>query len=227
MKKAKVLEHRMHSEITQKEKLLKNIEKVDALSMIYAPSHRQILLTEKDLTVSFEGQPLFTPINLAQSAGQITAITGPNGVGKSQLLEKIIQLVKNKNLNFSRVRQIYDDNRGDLKTFAYDHQLNYSLFLNNLRKLGMERAVFHQKIEDMSMGQQKKVELAKSLSQSAELFIWDEPLNYLDVFNHEQIEALLKTVKPALLVVEHDVTFVKNIADQVIELTPFNNDTSQ
>lgn len=71
------------------------------------------------------------------------------------------------------------------------------------------------------------MELAKSLSQSAELFIWDEPLNYLDVFNHEQIEALLKTVKPALLVVEHDVTFVKNIADQVIELTPFNNDTSQ
>lgn len=175
----------MYSEITEKEKLLKNIEKVDALSMIYAPSHRQILLTEKALTVSLEGRPLFTPINLVQSAGQITAITGPNGVGKSQLLEKIIQLAKSKHLNFSRVRQIYDDNRGDLNTFADDHQLDYSLFLNNLRKLGMERAVFHQNIENMSMGQQKKVELAKSLSQCAELFIWDEPLNYLDVFNQE------------------------------------------
>ena len=91
----------------------------------------------------------------------------------------------------------------------------------------MERTVFHQKIEDMSMGQQKKVELAKSLSQSAELFIWDEPLNYLDVFNHEQIETLLKTVKPALLVVEHDVTFVKNIADQIIALVPFKNVVSK
>ena len=91
----------------------------------------------------------------------------------------------------------------------------------------MERAVFHQNIENMSMGQQKKVELAKSLSQCAELFIWDEPLNYLDVFNQEQIEALLKTIKPALLVVEHDVTFVKNVADQIIELTPFNHDTSK
>jgi hypothetical protein len=57
MKKAKVLEHRMYSEITEKEKLLKNIEKVDALSMIYVPSHRQILLTEKALTVSLEGRP--------------------------------------------------------------------------------------------------------------------------------------------------------------------------
>ena len=139
----------------------------------------------------------------------------------------ISQKAKNKHLNFSRVRQIYDDNRGDLNTFADDHQLDYSLFLNNLRKLGMERAVFHQNIENMSMGQQKKVELAKSLSQCAELFIWDEPLNYLDVFNQEQIEALLKTIKPALLVVEHDVTFVKNVADQIIELTPFNHDTSK
>jgi lincosamide and streptogramin A transport system ATP-binding/permease protein len=177
--------------------------------------------------LAFEGRALFTPIDLQQNAGQITAITGPNGVGKSQLLEKLVSLAESKGLKISRVRQIYDDNRGDLATFAADHHLDYSLFLNNLRKLGMARTVFHQNIEAMSMGQQKKVELAKSLSQSAELFIWDEPLNYLDVFNQEQIEDLLKTVKPALLVVEHDVTFVKNVADQIIALTPFKNDVSQ
>ncbi|GAX47206.1 ribosomal protection-like ABC-F family protein [Pseudolactococcus reticulitermitis] len=227
MKKAKVLEHRMQSEISEKEKLLKNIEKVDTLSMVYQPSHHQRLLDERDLTVAFDGQPLFTPINLQQNAGQITAITGENGVGKSQLLKKLIGLAESQHLNISYVRQIYDDNQGDLKSFSDQHQLDYTAFLNNLRKLGMARTVFHQKIEDMSMGQQKKVELAKSLSQSAELFIWDEPLNYLDVFNHEQIETLLQTVKPALIVVEHDVTFVKNVADQMIELRPFKNETSQ
>ncbi|GAB2022642.1 ABC-F type ribosomal protection protein Lsa(A) [Pseudolactococcus yaeyamensis] len=227
MKKAKVLEHRMYSEITEKEKLLKNIEKVDALSMVYQPSHHQCLLDEENLTVCFNGQPLFTPINLQQNAGQITAITGQNGIGKSQLLQKLIGLAESKDLNISYVRQIYEDNQGDLKSFSDQHQLDYTAFLNNLRKLGMARTVFHQKIEDMSMGQQKKVELAKSLSQSAELFIWDEPLNYLDVFNHEQIETLLQTVKPALIVVEHDVTFVKNVADQVIELTPFKNETGK
>ena len=56
------------------------------------------------------------------------------------------------------------------------NQLDYTQFLNNLRKLGMERAVFTNRIEQMSMGQRKKVEVAKSLSQSAELYIWDEPL---------------------------------------------------
>jgi lincosamide and streptogramin A transport system ATP-binding/permease protein len=218
MKKSKVLEHRMTAEISEKEKLLKNLEKVDALSMAYQPTHHKRLLDEEDLTVVFDGHALFSPINLQQSAGQITAITGENGIGKSQLLRQVIALAESKHLKISYVRQIYEDNQGDLKSFSDQHQLDYTAFLNNLRKLGMEREVFAKKIEQMSMGQQKKVELAKSLSQSAELFIWDEPLNYLDVFNHEQIENLLKTVKPAMIVVEHDATFVKNVADTVIAL---------
>lgn len=218
MKKAKVLQQRMQSEIAEKEKLLKNIEKVDALDLTYVPTHRKILLDEAKLSVSFDGQPLFKPIRLQQTAGQITAITGKNGSGKSQLLKKLITIAEDKHLTLSCVRQTYEDNQGDLKTFAQAHQLDYSKFLNQLRKLGMPRDVLNQKIEHMSMGQQKKVELAKSLTQPAELFIWDEPLNYLDIFNHEQIETLLKTVHPAVILVEHDRHFINQIADQVIEM---------
>lgn len=90
--------------------------------------------------------------------------------------------------------------------------------LNNLRKLGMERDVFHNKIEQMSMGQRKKVELAKSLSQPAELYTWDEPLNYLDVFNQEQLEQLILNVKPAMLLVEHDQTFLDKVSTEIISL---------
>ena len=52
------------------------------------------------------------------------------------------------------------------------------------------------------------------MSQSAELYIWDEPLNYLDVFNHQQLEALILSVKPAMLVIEHDAHFMKKITDK-------------
>jgi len=96
--------------------------------------------------------------------------------------------------------------------------LDYSAFLNNLRKLGMERNVFQNRIEEMSMGQRKKVELAKSLAQEAELYIWDEPLNYLDVFNQKQLEDLLLQIKPTMLIVEHDQTFLKNVHAQQIAL---------
>jgi lincosamide and streptogramin A transport system ATP-binding/permease protein len=68
------------------------------------------------------------------------------------------------------------------------------------------------------MGQRKRVELATSLATPAPLFIWDEPLNYLDVFNREQLEEVIQSVQPTMLLVEHDETFLNNIATQVIKL---------
>ena len=121
----------------------------------------------------------------------------------------------------SFVRQEHDDNRGKLKDFVATKNIDYTLFLNNLRILGFERDVFLVDIENMSNGQQKKVELAASLGLMAELYIWDEPLNYLDVFNQQQIETMINKYKPTLLFVEHDEAFVKGIATKVIELQPF------
>ncbi|KFN90157.1 ATPase component of an ABC superfamily transporter [Tetragenococcus muriaticus PMC-11-5] len=121
-------------------------------------------------------------------------------------------------LSISYVRQNYEDNTGTLQEFAQAHHLSYEELLNNLHKLGVERKVFANRIEKMSLGQRKRVELAKSLATPAELFIWDEPLNYLDVFNHEQLEAVIQSVQPSMLVVEHEATFLKNIATNMIYL---------
>lgn len=48
--------------------------------------------------------------------------------------------------------------------------------------------------------------------------IWDEPLNYIDVFTRMQIEKLIETYRPTMLLVEHDVTFKEKIANKVIRL---------
>jgi lincosamide and streptogramin A transport system ATP-binding/permease protein len=217
MKKSKVLEARMDKEIAEKESLLKDIEHIDGLTMPYTPTHRKTLLELEEFTVGYDGQVLFAPISIKIARGQRVAIVGPNGSGKSSLLRTVIEALEPK-VTISVVRQIYDDNRGDLKTFAAASGIDYQTFLSNLKKLGMERHVFQQKIEDMSKGQQKKVELARSLSQAAELYIWDEPLNYLDVFNHEQIEDVILQVQPTLLVVEHDHHFIEEIATDIIDL---------
>lgn len=82
----------------------------------------------------------------------------------------------------------------------------------------MERYVFNNSIQDMSMGQRKKVELVKSLSQKANLYIWDEPLNYLDIFNQKQILKLLQDEKPTMFLIEHDDYFIKKISDKIVRL---------
>ena len=69
-----------------------------------------------------------------------------------------------------------------------------------------------------SMGQKKKVLLAASLCQQAHLYIWDEPLNYIDIYSRFQLEEVLLQYQPTLLFVEHDRKFTQTIATRVISL---------
>lgn len=96
--------------------------------------------------------------------------------------------------------------------------LDYTLFLSLLRQLDFERVQFVKPMEQYSEGQKKKVLIAASLLTSAHLYIWDEPLNYIDVFTRMQIEKLIETYRPTMLLVEHDVTFKEKIANKVIRL---------
>lgn len=87
-----------------------------------------------------------------------------------------------------------------------------------MRKLDFSREQFEKNMESYSAGQKKKVLLAKSLCQPAHLYIWDEPLNYIDVLSRLQIEDMLQACKPTMIFVEHDEAFRKNIATQNIQL---------
>ena len=60
--------------------------------------------------------------------------------------------------------------------------------------------------------------LAASLLTPAHLYIWDEPLNFVDVFSRMQIEQLLKTYRPTLLFAEHDRRFREEIGAESILL---------
>jgi len=227
MKRAKTIEHRMDAQLLEKENLLKDIEYVDPLTMNYQPAHHKRILTVEDFVLSYQDQPLFQKLSFELNQGQRIALAGQNGSGKSSIIRFLLnqfegesqgEILRPTNLKISYVRQNYEDNQGTLLEFSEEQGLNHQEFLNNLHKLGMERTVFQNRIEQMSMGQRKKVELAKSLAQPAELYIWDEPLNFLDVFNQEQLEKLIIAVKPTMLVVEHDQVFLENIATQVITL---------
>ena len=60
--------------------------------------------------------------------------------------------------------------------------------------------------------------LAASLSERAHLYVWDEPLNYVDVFSRMQLEELILEYRPSLLFVEHDRRFVEKVATRTVEL---------
>ncbi len=150
------------------------------------PTHQHQLIVAEKVQLGFE-QPLFEPISFTLHRGDRIAIVGENGSGKSTLIRALLGqfngisrgLLKLAPVSLSLVRQQYADNRGTLPDFAETHQLSREALLNNLRKLGMPRADFATPIEHLSMGQQKKVEVARSwqrlqrfTSGTSHLIIW-------------------------------------------------------
>ncbi len=107
--------------------------------------------------------------------------------------------------------------KGGIRAFCRERGLDESLFCAILRQLDLERGQFLKNMEDYSEGQKKKVLIAASLLTPAHVYIWDEPLNYIDVFSRMQIERLLLACQPTMLFVEHDVRFREQIATKTVE----------
>lgn len=139
------------------------------------------------------------------------------------LPDEIGELSVASNLVISYINQDTSFLHGSIKSFCAERNLEEALFCAILRQLDMDRVQFAKNMEDYSEGQKKKVLIAASLLTPAHLYIWDEPLNYIDVFSRMQIEKLILEYQPTMLVVEHDVRFREKIATQVLELDSQNN----
>lgn len=224
MKRSKVIESRHQSAITEKSKLLKNIESSEPLKISQPAFYKSRLVSLKNVTVFYGAHAVCRDISFDIETGDRVCISGSNGSGKSSILklicgERILyrgELSVGSGLIISYVPQSTSFLKGNLSDFARTSELNESLFKAILRKLDFSREQFGKDMSDFSGGQKKKVLIAKSLCEKAHLYIWDEPLNYIDIISRMQIEKLLLEFKPTILFVEHDNLFCKNVATKTI-----------
>ncbi len=224
--RGKAIEYRKNKAIEEKSKLLKNVEETEDLFLNNQSLNANILLDVKDLSVFYGKRKVFDGLTFTVNSGDKVAVLGQNGCGKSSLLKLItgedIQykgyFYKSGRLKISYVSQNYDYICGNLFDFAQISNIDRTKFLTLLTKLGVSKNHFDNKIQDFSAGQKKKVLIAKSLCEEANLYVWDEPLNYIDVISRIQIEELLKESDITLIFVEHDSAFVKNLASKIIRI---------
>lgn len=226
MKRSKTIEKRKQQAIEQKAVLLKNVETVNALKMNPEAYHLDILASFSETAVMYEDRAISRPVSLQVRTGDRVFIEGKNGSGKSSLLKLLAgeslehtgTVTIGSGLQISYVPQDTSYLTGTLAEFAEKNNLDESLFKTVLRKMDFERVQFEKDMKEFSGGQKKKVLIAKSLCERAHLYVWDEPLNFIDVYSRMQIEQLIEKFSPAMLLVEHDMAFRDAVATKVIEI---------
>lgn len=227
MKKSKNIENRQSSAIEEKSKLLRNVETQEALKLSPLAYHANTLASFTDISVRYGDRTILQDFSLEIKRGDRIALKGRNGSGKSSLIKLLLgqdiphvgSFTVGSNLLISYMPQDTSHLTGGLQAYAEAAGIDRTLFMAILRKLGFERVQFEKDMRALSEGQKKKVLLAKSLSESAHLYVWDEPLNYIDIQSRMQIEELLERYKPTMLFVEHDEVFLQKIATEICLLT--------
>ena len=241
--RVKVFEQRMEKNIREKEGLLNDVEQIRDLRLSPMTHFKDRLVETRDLSLQYKDaeKPVFTDLTFEIRNGERVFLNGRNGCGKTSLIKAILRsadetpgdgkegaadenllingtLLTAPHLKISYINQDTSHLHGDLRMHAFENGVDYSLFLAVLRQLALEQVQFDKNIEDFSEGQKKKVLIATSLLQPAHLYIWDEPLNYVDVFSRMQLEKLISEYQPSMLIVEHDVRFREKMATKVVEL---------
>lgn len=219
-KRAKAIRDRRQNALEEKQGLLRELEGQEKLALHILPTRRQALVRAEGLVADYGGGPVFPPVSLLLEPGDRLALTGPNGCGKSTLLALLAgeavphtgEVWRAGELVISRLPQDCSGLAGTLEDYAQAQGVDGDLMRAILRKLGFPRELLALPLEGYSQGQKKQAALAASLAKPAHLFLWDEPLNYLDILARRQLEDLLPACSPTMVLIEHDARFLRRVA---------------
>lgn len=224
MSLSKNLEQRNERKLEEKQSLLKDLEREQTLKITGSTHHDRTPVALKDVSIFRDGELIADGINLVVGQGQKISLQGANGCGKSTLIKYLTGADESitaegdihiaKGLKISYVGQDTSILKGCLYDIADDRGCDKTQFSTILVKMGFTKEMLYRDVEALSLGQKKFVMLALSLCEQADIYLWDEPLNYIDVYMRKEIERLIKNSDVTMLFVEHDKAFVDNVADE-------------
>lgn len=202
-------------------------------------------ITIRGLTKYFAGWPLYENFDLDIPKGKITSIFGPNGCGKSTLINMIAGLIPvdsgeilfdGKSLKETKIGYVFQNYREALFPWMRTiDNIAYPLKLAGKSKVEVDQrmaqlvASFDVKFDlnrypyELSGGQQQTASIMRSLAPNPEVLFLDEPFSALDfemtLFIREKLQEVFMQTGTTMMLVSHDLEEAVYLADQVLLLT--------
>ena len=195
----------------------------------------------KNLTKSYDEQFSLGEINLDIPSGQIIGLIGENGAGKTTLIKCLLNIIKKdtgsikifdkdtdkfETLIKEDIGVVLDDmflpevlTVRDIDTIMKDSYKAWdsNLFYKYMKDFGIDK---NKKINKLSKGMRKKLEIATSLAHHPKLLILDEPTSGLDpVVRNEVLDIFLKFLEDeehTILLSTHITSDLEHIADKIV-----------
>lgn len=202
-------------------------------------------ITIRGLTKYFAGAPLYENFDVDFPKGDIVSIFGPNGCGKSTLINMIAGLIPidsgqilfdGKSLRETKIGYVFQNYREALFPWLRTvDNIGYPLKLAGVAPTEVARRVeelvasFEVKFDlqrypyELSGGQQQTASIMRALAPRPEVLFLDEPFSALDfemtLFIREKLQDVFLRTKTTMILVSHDLEEAVYLADRILLLT--------
>ena len=202
-------------------------------------------ITIRGLTKYFAGWPLYEDFDLDIPKHRIVSVFGPNGCGKSTLINMIAGLIPidsgeilfdGKSLKDTKIGYVFQNYREALLPWRRTiDNIRYPLELEGMKKgdidtrIGELEESFSVKFDlkrypyELSGGQQQTASIMRALAPKPEVIFLEEPFSALDfemtLFIREKLQEVFMATGTTMMLVSHDLEEAVYLADEVLLLT--------
>ena len=190
------------------------------------------VLEIENLSKKFDGQRLFSNINISIYRGERVGLIGDNGVGKTTIFRILNHQLKSTDghirLGISVETAYFDQEQKNLcleNTVAdelwdsYPNLTHYEV-RSHLASFQFFGDDIFRTVEELSGGERARLSLLKLMLSKSNFLLLDEPTNHLDIESREVLEKACKAYTGTIFFISHDRYFLNQVATRILLLTP-------